>query len=127
MILLGRRIKELRNNAKLTQTELAHQVGVTKSTIAAYENDSRLPSYEVLIRMSNTFKVSIDSILLDHPGSILEVHGLNPEQLHILETLIVTFRQNNTIDTLYTTSLSETPKRTDYYINLSSDKSAPPL
>ena len=52
MILLGKRIKELRNNMKLTQSELGQQVGVTKSTIAAYENDSRLPSYEVLIKIT---------------------------------------------------------------------------
>ena len=52
MILIGQRIKELRNKHRYTQIELAEKVGVTKSTIAAYENDTRLPSFEVLIRMS---------------------------------------------------------------------------
>ena len=53
MILLGKKIKELRNKYKYTQSELASLVGVTKSTIAAYENDTRLPSYEVLIKFSH--------------------------------------------------------------------------
>ena len=117
MILLGKRIKELRNNAKFTQSELAQQVGVTKSTIAAYENDSRLPSYEVLIKMANTFKVSIDSILLNHPGSILEVHGLTTEQIYILEVLIASFRQNNTMDAFFENTSPELRKQLDEYMN----------
>lgn len=101
MVLLGKRIKELRNKSKMTQTELAEKVGVTKSTIAAYENDSRSPSYEVLIKMANVFKVSTDSILLDRPGSVLEVHGLNVQQLEILEILIAYFRKSNYIEDFF--------------------------
>ena len=37
MVLIGAKIKELRNSCKFTQKELADLVGVTKSTIAAYE------------------------------------------------------------------------------------------
>ena len=98
MVLIGKRIKELRNKYKFTQTELAEKVGVTKSTIAAYENDSRQPSFEVLIKMAEVFKVSIDSLLLNRSGAILEVSGLTTEQLDILDNLIKHFRKNNTID-----------------------------
>ena len=98
MVLIGKRIKELRRKYKLTQTELAEKVGVTKSTIAAYENDSRQPSYEVLIKMANAFKVSIDSILLDRSGAILEVDGLNKEQLDLIDNMIQYFRKSNVID-----------------------------
>lgn len=98
MILLGKRIKELRNKYKLTQTELAEQVGVTKSTIAAYENNSRLPSYEVLIKMSDVFKVSIDSLLLNRSEMILDISGLNPAQIDVLNHLITYFRKNELMD-----------------------------
>lgn len=98
MVLIGKRIKELRTKYKLTQTELAEKVGVTKSTIAAYENDSRQPSYEVLIKMASAFRVSIDSILLDRPGAILEVDGLKKEQLDLVENLIKYFRKSNVVD-----------------------------
>lgn len=101
MILLGKRIKELRNKSKLTQTELAKQVGVTKSTIAAYENDSRSPSYEVLIKMANVFKVSIDSLLLNRSGAVLDVYGLNTEQLELIENIIAYFRKSNLVDTFF--------------------------
>lgn len=95
MILLGKQIKELRNKAKLTQTELAEQVGVTKSTIAAYENDSRSPSYEVLIKMANIFKVSTDFLLLDRPKTSIEIQGLTMEQMEIVENLICYFQKIN--------------------------------
>lgn len=98
MILLGKRIKELRNKSKLTQIELADLVGVTKSTIAAYENDSRQPSYEVLVKMANVFKVSTDSLLLNRSGAVLEVQGLNRDQLDVVERLIMQFRKSNLTD-----------------------------
>ena len=98
MVLLGKRIKELRNRARFTQTELAERLGVTKSTIAAYENDSRQPSYEVLIKMGQVFSVSIDSILLDRQGVVLEIKGLKREQIKILELLVMNFQKSNLIE-----------------------------
>ena len=98
MILIGKRIKKLRNKYRFTQTELAEKVGITKSTIAAYENDSRLPSYEVLIKLANVFKVSVDSLLLNRSDMIIEVSGLTKDQLDILDNLIKHFRKSNAID-----------------------------
>lgn len=94
MVLIGKRVKKLRTKYKFTQTELAKKVGVTKSTIAAYENDSRQPSYEVLIKMSEVFKVSIDSLLLNRSESIIDVSGLSPEQIDLLENIIFYFRKS---------------------------------
>ena len=123
MILIGKRIKNLRNKSKYTQTELAKMVGVTKSTIAAYENDSRLPSFDVLIKMAKIFKVSIDSILLDYTDVILDAHGLNAQQLEILETLIAYFRKSNLIETFYYDFTPEFKKYLVGYIdsNLNND------
>ena len=98
MVLIGKRIKDLRTKYKFTQTELAEKVGVTKSTIAAYENDSRQPSYEVLVKLASVFRVSIDSLLLDRQEILLEVNGLKKEQLDLLDELIRHFRKSNAID-----------------------------
>lgn len=95
MILLGKQIKKLRKKNKYTQTELAKQVGVTKSTIAAYENDSRQPSYEVLIKLADIFRVSIDYILLNRSENILDAQGLTDEQTELVNILICQFRKDN--------------------------------
>ena len=88
MILIGKKIKELRNKHKYTQTELATLVGVTKSTIAAYENDTRLPSYNVLIKLSRVLKVSTDYLLLNKKPTGLDISALNEEQKGAVSSLI---------------------------------------
>ena len=101
MVLLGKKIKELRNKYKYTQTELATLVGVTKSTIAAYENDTRLPSYEVLIKLSHIFKVSLDYLMLDRQMDSVNIDGLNSEQIGAIQNLISYYR-NSRISMDYT-------------------------
>lgn len=98
MVLLGKRIKELRNKYKLTQSNLAERLGVTVSSIAAYENNSRQPSYEVLIKMADVFKVTIDSLLLDRSQDIVDVTGLSPEHIEQIQNLIKYFRSEGIIE-----------------------------
>lgn len=47
----------------MTQTKLSQKLGLTKSVISAYETDLRLPSYDVLIHISQIFKVSTNYLL----------------------------------------------------------------
>lgn len=119
MILIGKRIKELRNEHKYTQTELANLVGVTKSTIAAYENDTRQPSYEVLVKLSRIFKVSLDYLVLNKQMETVCVNGLNDEQIGAIQTLISYFRHSRIIDDFYGDKpLDQKEKRTlieEYY------------
>ena len=48
----GNRLKELRKQAGLTQQQLANQVGLSKTVISYYELHTRIPSPEVLIKLS---------------------------------------------------------------------------
>lgn len=57
------RIKKLREELHMTQQELADKLGGAKSTIAMYENETRKPSMEVLIKLSEIFDCSIDYLL----------------------------------------------------------------
>lgn len=98
MILIGEKLKELRKKYKYTQTELAEKVGVTKSTIAAYENNSRFPSFDVLVKLSQTFRVSLDEIVFDRSGKSLNVGQLKDEQIWLLEELIEAFERSNSLE-----------------------------
>ena len=71
---------------------------VTKSTVAAYENDSRTPSYEVLLKLADVFKVSIDTLLSTRSEVVLDVSGLSTDQLEIIENLVVQFRKTNHLE-----------------------------
>lgn len=57
------RIKKLREEFKFTQQDLADKLECSKSVIGLYESETRNPSLEVLIKLSEIFNCSIDYIL----------------------------------------------------------------
>ncbi len=59
----GERIRELRRDLRLSQAELADQLGVGKTTISNYEVDYGLPSAENIKRLAELFDVNIDYLL----------------------------------------------------------------
>lgn len=105
MVLLGSKIRELRTKYNLTQAELAKQVGVSKATVTAYEGDLRQPSYDVLIKLANVFKVSIDSLVLNRSESVLDVSDLEPEQINKVQGYIKYLKEQELVNLI----LSEEP------------------
>lgn len=57
------RIKKLREEFGYTQQDLAEKLNSSKSVIGLYESETRKPSMEVLIKLSEIFNCSIDYIL----------------------------------------------------------------
>ena len=53
----GAKLKELRGTK--TQQEVAEGIGITKSALAMYERDERIPRDEVKIRIAEYFGVSL--------------------------------------------------------------------
>ena len=76
-------MRKLRKERKLTQKELAEKLGIGESTYCGYENFSREPSYELLIKIADFFGVSLD-YLLGHqiPGIACT---MSPEELEVLK------------------------------------------
>lgn len=62
-ILIGFRIKSLREMHNITQTELGNKLNVSKATISKYESGKVEPSIASLISLSKLFNVSIDFLL----------------------------------------------------------------
>ena len=63
MVTFGKILRELRNNSKLTQTELANSLGLAFSTISMYERGEREPDFETLEAIADYFNVSLDYLL----------------------------------------------------------------
>ena len=59
----GDTLRMLREKVGLSRTELADAIGVSEKTIYRYEHGA-LPSTEVLIVLSQSFAVSIDSLVV---------------------------------------------------------------
>lgn len=61
--MLGKRLKMLRSEKKITQEELGKVVNVTKVSISGYENGNRTPDTETLQKLADFFNVSTDYLL----------------------------------------------------------------
>ena len=94
-MMIGERIKQLRTEAKMTQPELAARLNVTRSAVAAYENNTRQPSFHVLAKLVEIFHVSTDYLLLGNDNDLLDVSGLSGEQKMIITSLIKNFQETN--------------------------------
>lgn len=63
MSITGERLRLLREEAKLTQEELAKSIGIKRATYAKYETgDNPIPGY-LLIKLADRFIVSVDWLL----------------------------------------------------------------
>lgn len=61
--MISRAIKRLRNNAGLTQVELAERIGISQGSLSSYENGKDIPSVNTLIRMADVFKCTLDELV----------------------------------------------------------------
>lgn len=61
--MIGYRLKKLRIERGMTQTQLAQRIGVTKSTISGYELELRKPTYDILRKIAQLFGVTTDYLV----------------------------------------------------------------
>ena len=68
--MIGDKLKKLRQGKKLTQTEFADKIGISRGTYAHYEINKRHPDYQTLIKIAKFFDVSTDYLLgvTDNPS-----------------------------------------------------------
>ena len=105
----GERLKKLRKEKGLTQTELGDMLGIDKSTICCYEKGTRQPSLENILDFMQIFAVTADYLLgSDHliktvEDNEFEVKAMSAEEIQFIEEL----RKDKTVYNI----LLENPKR----------------
>lgn len=60
---LSKNLKELREQNKLTQKEVADKIQTTQRAYAFYEKGDREPSIDTLIKLADIFKIPIDLLV----------------------------------------------------------------
>lgn len=92
----GKRIKELRQKAGLTQQQLAERIWVSKAAISNYELYERNPSPEILIKLARVFHVSTEYLLgIEEKTQVLDVSDLTDEDIQVLESTAALLRKKN--------------------------------
>ena len=97
---LGQRIKESRQGLGLTQRHLAEATQMTVQYISAIEQDKRVPSLPVLMKLSEQLGVTLDCLVIGGEGECVDMiaaiqadKSMNLEVKKSLITLINALRQ----------------------------------
>ncbi len=95
MVNFGERLKKLRIEFGMTQTDLAKRLNITKSVVSYYELRERTPSPDVLIQLANIFHVSTDYLLGINHKKTIDVSDLNEDDIAFLMITIETLQKKN--------------------------------
>lgn len=102
-IKIGKFLQSIRKSNGYTQEKLAESIDVSVRYISDIEQDRSLPSYEVLIRICNIFKLSLDQIFSEYlkvrknktlEYSLVGYDQLSKENKKTIEHLITYFNSN---------------------------------
>ena len=84
----GYRLKNLRQQHHLTQTQVANRLNLSKTIISGYENNVKTPSQDVLIKLAGLYRVSTDYLLGLDDEEMISVEGLTRQQRRLVEELV---------------------------------------
>lgn len=91
--MIADRIKVLREQNGLTQTDLAKRLGITRSSVNAWEMGISVPSTQYIVELAQIFKVSTDYLLcVDHTATI-NVAGLSEKDIQLIHSIILHLKQ----------------------------------
>lgn len=94
MLNCGEILKSLRENANMTQDDLAKALNISLSAVSSYEREVRDPPSETLIIIADIFHVSVDYLLgREQRRRTLDITGLKEDDADFVRT-VVTFLQS---------------------------------
>ena len=87
------RIKALREKKGLTQTDLSKLLGITRSSVNAWEMGISVPSTQYIVELAHIFKVSTDHLLCVDNSASISVAGLTEKDVQLVHSIISHLRE----------------------------------
>ncbi len=105
-----RNLKNLRENAGISQKQLAESVGVSQQSINKYENHKIEPDIDTLIKIADYFETSVDYLIghstIRRKIERTEEYELNAEESSLIEQYRkLSTKQRNSILTVISSYL----------------------
>lgn len=72
----GNNIAKLRTKNKFTTRELADKLGITTTALYYYEKGYRTPSLDKILKLSELFSVSVDTLLKADVDNLQEINDV---------------------------------------------------
>ena len=85
--MIADRIKTLREMQNKTQSDLAKQLGITRSSVNAWEMGISVPSTQYIVELAHIFKVSTDYLLGVNETATISVAGLTDNDVELLNSI----------------------------------------
>ena len=82
------KIKFLREQIGLTQSDLAKKLGITRSSVNAWEMGISVPSTQYVVELAIIFRVSTDYLLGMKTSAAVSVEGLTEADVEMVYALI---------------------------------------
>lgn len=77
---LGKKLKELRVGYKMTQEDIAHVLGMSRTSFSKYENGASNPPLAVMRKLAAIYKVKLDYLIYDDEAVLILNDGKNTEE-----------------------------------------------
>ena len=82
--MIAEKVKKLREQKGLSQAELARQLGITRSSVNAWEMGISVPSTQYIVDLAGVFDISTDYLLGVDSSSTISVAGLTDSDIRLL-------------------------------------------
>ena len=86
--MIAEKIKTLREKQDLTQSALAKRLGITRSSVNAWELGISVPSTQYIVELAHIFSVSTDYLLGVDSSSTVSVAGLTEKDVQLVCDII---------------------------------------
>jgi len=83
-VMIAERIKDLREKQNITQSALAKQLGITRSSVNAWELGISVPSTQYIVELAIIFHVSTDYLLGVSHSATVSVEGLTEQDVQLV-------------------------------------------
>ena len=93
--MVAEKIKALREAENMTQAALAKKLGITRSSVNAWEMGISVPSTQYVVELSALFKVSTDYLLDIKKTASLSLDGLTEDDVQVVFAVADQLRKKN--------------------------------
>ena len=91
--MISERVKAARQQNRMSQSDLAKKLGVTRSSVNAWEMGISVPSTQYLVELTKTLKVTADYLLGLDANLTVNVEHLDESERKVIFDLLKTFEK----------------------------------
>ena len=86
--MIAEKVKKLKEQKGLSQVELARLLGITRSSVNAWEMGISVPSTQYIVDLAGVFDISTDYLLGVDSSSTISVAGLTDSDILLVHSII---------------------------------------